>query len=194
MCFYLVSWLAIRDRLSTKERLATRGIGNDSVMCRNVVKNRDHLSFECSFSQRIWRRIKHWSCQDNIGDGWANIVDWAEKNWRVKSMKAVCSKLGFSAAIYHIWGHRNAIIFQGLVRTEDQIVNFIRKQVKFQIHGGNLYASSSINQNFVIGGSLQTLFLRGGLLSLRIMQILPYSFLFLFYFWELLCGLLLVLI
>lgn len=26
-----ISWLAIRDRLSTKERLATRGIGNDTL-------------------------------------------------------------------------------------------------------------------------------------------------------------------
>lgn len=102
-----ISWLAIRDRLSIKERLATRGIGNDTlcVMCSNAVENRDNLLFECYFTQRIWRRIKHWCHQDNIGHDWANIVDWAEKNWSVKSMKAVCSKLGFSAAIYHIWEH-----------------------------------------------------------------------------------------
>ena len=76
------------------------------VMCRNAEENRDNLLFECSFSQKNKRRIKHWCCQDNIGDDWTKIVDWAEKNWSVKSMKAVCSKLGFSAAIYHIWGHR----------------------------------------------------------------------------------------
>lgn len=41
-----ISWLAIRDRLSIKERLATRGIGNESlcVMCSNAVENRDSLS------------------------------------------------------------------------------------------------------------------------------------------------------
>jgi len=72
-------------------------------MCRNAVENRDNLLFECSFFQKNWRRIKHWCCQDNIGDDWANIVDWVEKNWSVKSMKAVCSKLVL-VQLYIIFG------------------------------------------------------------------------------------------
>lgn len=143
-----ISWLAIRDRLSIKERLATRGIGNDTlcVMCSNAVENRDNLLFECSFTQRIWRRIKHWCHQDNIGHDWANIVDWVEKNWSVKSMKAVCSKLGFSAAIYHIWEHR--ILLSSKVWLELRIRLWISSESKlsFRFREESFMLVFNINQ------------------------------------------------
>lgn len=66
----------------------------------------------------------------------------------MNSLKAVCSRLAFSAAVYQIWAKRNAIIFLGLVKTEDQIGELIRKQVKSQIEGGMPYACSIINQEF----------------------------------------------
>ena len=65
---------------------------------------------------RIWKRVKYWCCQESIGDDWDDdVVDWAEKQWKGKSLKSVCGKLGLSAAVYRIWSHRNAIIFQGLI-------------------------------------------------------------------------------
>ena len=66
-------------------------------------------------------------------DDWDNIVEWAENQWKGNSLKSVCSKLGLSAALYHIWSHRNAIIFQGLIKIEDQIVRPIRKPVKNRV-------------------------------------------------------------
>lgn len=58
------------------------------------------------------------------------------KHWKGKSLRSVCRKLGISTAAYHIWSHRNAIIFQGLINSEDQIVSLIRKKVKIHIEGG----------------------------------------------------------
>ncbi len=58
--YAFITWLAMRERLSTKERLASWGISCDMlcVLCRASIQYRDHLFFKCSFSQRFWRKIK----------------------------------------------------------------------------------------------------------------------------------------
>jgi hypothetical protein len=50
-----VLWLAMRDRLTTGERLLKWGY-QDNVQCRfchHQLETRDHLFFDCSFSSRI---------------------------------------------------------------------------------------------------------------------------------------------
>ncbi len=81
-----ITWLAIRDRLSTKERLASWGIKCDlmCVLCRANIENRDHLFFKCSFAQRIWKPIKMFCCIENLDDDWHKIISWAELNWKSK--------------------------------------------------------------------------------------------------------------
>ena len=67
------------------------------------------------------------------------------KHCKGKSLRSVYRKLGFSTSAYHIRSHRNAIIFQGLINSENQIVSLIRKQVKIHIEGGQPFARSNIN-------------------------------------------------
>ena len=50
-------------------------------------------------NKKIWKRMKYWCCQEFTGDDWDKIIEWAEKHWKGKSLKCVCSKLGFSEAI-----------------------------------------------------------------------------------------------
>ena len=53
--------------------------------------------------------------------------------------------MGFSATIYHIWAQRNAILHQGYVKTEEQLVGLIRKQVKMRIGSLSSYPSTIEN-------------------------------------------------
>ena len=50
------------------------------------------------------------------------------KHCKGKSLRSVCRKLGFSTSAYHIRSHRNAIIFQGLINSENQIVSLIENK------------------------------------------------------------------
>lgn len=54
-----VLWLAMRDSLTTGERLAGWGFIGDvlCLFCRNCLESRDHLFFECGFSSRIWKAV-----------------------------------------------------------------------------------------------------------------------------------------
>ena len=65
-----ITWLALRDRLSTNERIVSWGISCDilCVLCRTSIENGDHIFFECPFFQRIWSIIKRWCCQEGLDD------------------------------------------------------------------------------------------------------------------------------
>ena len=49
--------------------------------------------------KKKWKRMKYWCCQEFTGDDWDKIIEWAKKHWKGKSLKCVCSKLGFSEVI-----------------------------------------------------------------------------------------------
>ena len=89
------------------------------VLFRANIENKDHLFFKSSFAQRIWKQIKLFCCTEDLDDEWHNIITWAELNWKSKTLKVDCCRLGLSAAVYQ----RNAILHQGYVKTEEQIVN-----------------------------------------------------------------------
>ena len=50
-----ISWLAVLNRLSTKDRIKAWGMEVDDkcVMCRNAEETRDHVFFGCEFSRKI---------------------------------------------------------------------------------------------------------------------------------------------
>ena len=54
-----ISWMAILNRLSTKERIKSWGleIEETCVLCRNVVETGEHLFFGCDFSRGLWKEV-----------------------------------------------------------------------------------------------------------------------------------------
>ncbi len=54
-----IGWLAIKNRLATKNRLLQWGIGVDPLykFCSHQMEDREHLFFQCSFTNRIWKVI-----------------------------------------------------------------------------------------------------------------------------------------
>ena len=94
--FAFITWLAMRNRLSTKERLVSWVIKCDSLclLCRASIENRDHLFFKCSFAKRVWKKIKSMCCIEGLDADWQSIITWAELHWKSKSLKAYCCRLG----------------------------------------------------------------------------------------------------
>jgi len=54
----LLTWLAMRDALSTGRKLLGWGFQGDvkCIFCRFGIEDRDHLFFSCGFSGRIWKQ------------------------------------------------------------------------------------------------------------------------------------------
>ena len=55
----VVVWMAILNRLPTKDRLIAWGMEINGIccLCQNANESRDHLFFECNYSMEIWAMI-----------------------------------------------------------------------------------------------------------------------------------------
>jgi hypothetical protein len=54
-----VTWLAMRDALSTSKKLLGWGFQGDvkCIFCIFGIEDRDHLFFSCGFSGKIWKNV-----------------------------------------------------------------------------------------------------------------------------------------
>lgn len=57
---------------------------------------------------------------------------------------AIC-KLAWCAAVYHLWQQRNAVIHSGKIRTEEQIIKDVKRDVKRKIECRSIVAASVLN-------------------------------------------------
>ena len=55
----MIAWMTMINRLPTKDRLKSWGMAVDGtcVLCKQEEESRDHLFFECLFSQKLWHEI-----------------------------------------------------------------------------------------------------------------------------------------
>ena len=55
----LISWMAILNRLPTKDRMSEWGMQLDRgcVLCHNAEESRNHIFFGCSFSKGICKEV-----------------------------------------------------------------------------------------------------------------------------------------
>uniref|UniRef100_A0A5B7BV48 Reverse transcriptase zinc-binding domain-containing protein n=1 Tax=Davidia involucrata TaxID=16924 RepID=A0A5B7BV48_DAVIN len=57
--YSFVLWMAIREQLSTKDRLLRYGGISDGrcLFCNQAVETHSHLFFQCSFTSSLWRHL-----------------------------------------------------------------------------------------------------------------------------------------
>ncbi|XP_056685901.1 uncharacterized protein [Spinacia oleracea] len=149
-----IVWLALQDRLATKDRLRRWNIIADSVcsLCHNTDESRDHLFFECSYSADIWSQVLQrsgihrasvtWNEEVHYSaDIWSQVlqrsgihrasvtwneeVQWVQKASRSTTSKArLCNSL-FCETVYSIYLARNSKIFSNQFESSLCIVNRI---------------------------------------------------------------------
>jgi hypothetical protein len=126
-----ILWLAMRDRLTTGERLLKWGYqGNVKCwFCHNQMETRDHLFFECSFSSRIWNFCMA-RCRVDIHVVLDDIVRQGCSSWFHKSLKCLICRLVFNSTVYNLWLTINELVHAGQPCTEEQILKKILWEVR----------------------------------------------------------------
>jgi hypothetical protein len=129
-CF--IGWLAMKDRLTTKDRLLLWGINVDLVcqFCRQYMEDRNHLFFKCSFSSRIWKYIMGLCLASSAPDNWDLLLECGIKNLKGRSFRVTLCKIAWWATLYHLWQQRNARLHAGEMKSEENIIKAIRRDVK----------------------------------------------------------------
>lgn len=108
--FAFISWLAMRDRLSTMDRVSlwSQGVDTTCVLCNLAPECRNHLFFECVYSAQVWDYLLLGIMRSSHSTAWTSIVPWVCAEDRDKK-REFCIRYAFQAAVYAIWRKRNRI-------------------------------------------------------------------------------------
>ena len=144
-------WVAVLDRMPTRDRLTRWGLSIDTLctFCRQGAEERDHLFLRCCVVRRIWRQIMrkvrgpYWllGCED--------IIQWLRIKCGSNSLQSFVIKLGFGAAVYHIWMERNKRLFCGTARAEEDIIRDILFDIRYGIFSNKGYINTFLNRRIV---------------------------------------------
>ncbi|KAE8689834.1 Cysteine-rich receptor-like protein kinase 8 [Hibiscus syriacus] len=100
----LISWMALLNRLPTRDRLQKLGLCSDStcVNCYQDQESRDHLFSQCPFAVGLWKAVLQLNDMTFIPLTWENMVSWASTTWRGKSLIITLLKISWNAFNYFI--------------------------------------------------------------------------------------------
>uniref|UniRef100_A0A2N9IBN2 Reverse transcriptase domain-containing protein n=1 Tax=Fagus sylvatica TaxID=28930 RepID=A0A2N9IBN2_FAGSY len=143
-----IGWLAMHNKLPTKERMLKWGfiVDGNCVFCRNSLETRNHIFFECSFSKRLWRKIMALCLVSDPCFCWEDLLEWGVVHLKGTEMRAIVCKVAWWATGYSIWSQRNAIIHAGQIKSEDQLLNSIKRDVKNRLHSKNGFRDTILNR------------------------------------------------
>ncbi|GLT73885.1 hypothetical protein SLA2020_457150 [Shorea laevis] len=131
-----ISWLAILNRLSTKarQRKWTPTIVDTCVLCNSEPETSEHLFFNCSYTQKIWKTLSAMAGIP-LTNSWQGLLHWMGKKVSRKSLQNTLVKLAWNAAVYHIWKERNRRIHQKHFKADGEIVYEVQFDVRCKILG-----------------------------------------------------------
>lgn len=108
--YVFMSWLSVRNRMSTLDRVSKwcHGIDDTCVFCKVGQESRNHLFFECSYTAQIWEYIAKGVLRDSYTNIWSEIMLIISDRKKEKKF-LFCIRYAFQAVIYAVWNERNKI-------------------------------------------------------------------------------------
>lgn len=94
--FCFITWLAVKNRLSTGDRMRDWGIVQGCELCGERDETREHLFFACPYSYTIWESLARKFVGRNINPDWQWTCKTGCSEWRVRALtpflQRYCSK------------------------------------------------------------------------------------------------------
>ncbi|PWA52804.1 RNA-directed DNA polymerase, eukaryota, Reverse transcriptase zinc-binding domain protein [Artemisia annua] len=114
------------------------------IFCKRVKDSHDHLFFGCELPGKVWNRMKNLVKLNTAPNCWSEILDFMLRRPINKSIWSILQRLVIGASIYYIWQERNLRLFQGKVRSIDEICYMIQDVVRLRILGLNITDSDQV--------------------------------------------------
>lgn len=101
--FSFCAWLAVKNRLSTGDRLIqwNRGLQSTCVLCNNNLETRDHLFFSCRFATEVWENLAKNIYKAKYSTNWSALIVTVSGQWQDRVESFVARYL-FQTAIHMI--------------------------------------------------------------------------------------------
>ncbi|XP_062088788.1 uncharacterized protein LOC133795351 [Humulus lupulus] len=129
-----VLWIAIQNRLKTRERIRSFNITEDStcILCNGADETVDHLFFGCSFSQDCLQQLKNWLGWRAHIESLHGLLRWVERSKKSKFQKNVLAA-SVASLVYHLWQARNNKLWQSSIVSPKLLVQEEKWQIKTRI-------------------------------------------------------------
>ncbi|XP_058776340.1 uncharacterized protein LOC131650651 [Vicia villosa] len=126
-CFVL--WLALRNRLPTKDRLEKIQVITDGLcsFCGQT-ESINHLFFTCRYTHGIWQKLLTWLGYNRTSGDWTQESRWFSLETNKKGWKRKLLKMTMAELIYHVWQERNGLIFNKQPMGDDPV-----KQIQYLV-------------------------------------------------------------
>ena len=127
--FLFITWLAIKNRLSTGDRMRQWGVVQGCVFCGEWDETRDPLFFVYPYSYTVWEGLANRLMGRGINPDWHWTINRLQRLGE-KRMDIILSKMLLQSVIYHLWRERNARRHHQTWTSIDQLRRVIDKAVR----------------------------------------------------------------
>lgn len=106
--FAFLTWLAMRDRLATMDRVSSWSQEADTtcILFKSAPESRNHLFFECSFALELWEHLMRGILRSSYSAKWDDPLRLLTDSGMEKK-KRFCFRYTFQVTLYSLWRERN---------------------------------------------------------------------------------------
>nr|GLL30466.1 probable protein phosphatase 2C 27 isoform X2 [Ipomoea trifida] len=127
--FSFILWLALWNRLKTKDRLFLPDFESDCSLCIGQKESTNHLFFRCYFSQQVWSKIRESFGFPRNTIAIRSSIKWIRRLFKGSRRHSKAVYIALVCTVYHLWRVRNLVIHDSVRPTLDGLVNCIATDV-----------------------------------------------------------------
>ena len=132
--YSLLSWLAIRNRLTTGDRMLQWHVAVDSsyALCHQPLETRSHLFFTCPYSVEVWTAPTAKLLAHKFSTHWDTII----KLLTDRSLGHEClflTRYTFQLTLHSVWKERNCRRHGEAPAPSAHLIRFLDKQVRNRV-------------------------------------------------------------
>lgn len=127
------SWLVIKSRLPTRDRLLQWGLQVQPLclLCNVFPESRDHIYWDCDMAFQLWTRVAA-RC------GFAPLRNWQHAIDQLLSLppranSRLITLLAWQASLYWIWNERNTRLHSNTFRSVHALFLIVDRQIRNKI-------------------------------------------------------------
>nr|GMD81118.1 probable calcium-binding protein CML18 [Ipomoea batatas] len=127
--FSFILWLALWNRLKTKDRLFLPDFESNCSLCIGQKESANHLFFRCYFSQQVWSKIRESFGFPRNTIAIRSSIKWIRRLFKGSRRHSKAVYIALACTVYHLWRVRNLVIHDSVRPTLDGLVNCIATDV-----------------------------------------------------------------
>ncbi|XP_010418736.1 PREDICTED: uncharacterized protein LOC104704326 [Camelina sativa] len=132
--FAFVTWLAIKNRLSTGDRMLgwNTGAPTSCVFCQDPMETRNHLFFTCPYSWEVWSALSSKILECHFSTDWPILLNLLTDT-SLDKVRLFLLRYTFQLLVHSIWRERNNMRHGETAIPPTQLIKRLDKDVRNRI-------------------------------------------------------------